>query len=277
MVLQVSPSTAAPTVTWESLPADYILPDDPVENIHQPRLAAALTDALGQAGRIDPAMLIASNFALVATVDGQRVVKAPDWLYVPRVEPAIDVEIRRSYTPYLEGDGVSVVMEFLSDTDCGELSTRSSYPYGKLYVYERIFQVPIYVTYEPRTLTLEVRFLGTDGRYSIAEPCDRYWLPELNLFLGVWKGARLGQDTHWLRWWDAAGQLLTWGAEDAEQERQRAEQERQRADREQQQVEQQRQRADSAEQRATLAEQRAAAAEAELARLRSRLNSEGVI
>lgn len=256
MILQVSPSTAAPTVTWESLPADYILPDDPVENIHQPRLAAALTDALGQAGRIDPAMLIASNFALVATVNDQTIVKAPDWLYVSRVMPLSNGITRRSYTPYLEGDGVSIVMEFLSDTDCGELSTRSSYPYGKLYVYERILRVPIYVTYEPKTLSLDVRQLDADGRYEIQDKRDRYWIPSLKLFLGIWQGTRLGQDTHWLRWWDAENQLLPWSAEEANQERQRADQERQRADE---------------------AEQRAEAAEAELARLRSRLNSEGVI
>lgn len=50
MVLRAphSPSTqSTPTVTWKALPADYKLPDDPVENIQQPLLAAALTDALG--------------------------------------------------------------------------------------------------------------------------------------------------------------------------------------------------------------------------------------
>jgi hypothetical protein len=33
-----------------------------------------------------------------------------------------------------------------------------------------------------------------------------------------------------LRWWDTSGNLLLWGKEFIEQERQRAEQERQRAD-----------------------------------------------
>lgn len=57
MVLQVPPVPAtplAPTVTWERLSADFLLPDDPVENIQQPPLAAALTDALGANGRIQP-------------------------------------------------------------------------------------------------------------------------------------------------------------------------------------------------------------------------------
>ena len=42
---------------------------------------------------------------------------------------------------------------------------------------------------------------------------------------------------NWLRWWDRAGNLLLWSAEQAEQERQRAEQERQRAEQERQRAE----------------------------------------
>jgi hypothetical protein len=64
MVLQ-TPATTNPHISWEALPADFVLPDDPVENI-QPPLAAALIDALGAAGLIQPEMLIGSNFALVA-------------------------------------------------------------------------------------------------------------------------------------------------------------------------------------------------------------------
>lgn len=29
------------TITWEKLPDDFLLPDDPVDNINQPALAAA--------------------------------------------------------------------------------------------------------------------------------------------------------------------------------------------------------------------------------------------
>ncbi|MBE9097681.1 hypothetical protein [Tychonema sp. LEGE 07203] len=51
MVLQINPAKQEPVVTWEKLPSDFILPDDPVENIQQPLLAAALTDALGTCDR----------------------------------------------------------------------------------------------------------------------------------------------------------------------------------------------------------------------------------
>lgn len=235
MVLQAQPTFQAPTVTWEPLPPDFALPDDPVENIQQPPLAAALTDALGAANRIQPEMLIGSNFGLVATVNKKIVVKAPDWFYVPRVQPVAEGVIRRSYTPNLNGVGVAVVMEFLSEEDGGELSVRATPPYGKLYFYERILQVPTYVTYDPHEPSLEVRCLQ-QGQYSLqsADENGRWWIPELQLFVGIWYGERLRQAANWLRWWDEAGNLLLWSAEQVEQERQRAEQERQRAEQERQ-------------------------------------------
>ena len=93
MVLQVSPIKVEPNITWEALPADFVLPDDPVENIQQPILAAALTDALGAAGLIQPKMLIGSNFGLVASVNSRTIVKAPDSMClgsIPLAENLLD-------------------------------------------------------------------------------------------------------------------------------------------------------------------------------------------
>jgi Uma2 family endonuclease len=211
-------------ITWDLLPKDFVLPDDPVENIQQPFLAAALTDALEACDRITPDLLIASNFGLVATVNQKTIVKAPDWLYVPKVHPQPLGTIRRSYTPHREGDPVAIAMEFLSDEDGSEYSARPTYPYGKLYFYEQILQVPTYVIFDPIALLLEIRCLQ-DGRYILQPANERgqYWIPELNLFLGVWYGLRVGITIHWLRWWDADGNLLLWHSEKAEQERLRAE------------------------------------------------------
>jgi Uma2 family endonuclease len=238
MVLQVPPARNQPIITWEALPADFVLPDDPVENIQQPLLAAALTDALGAAGQIKAEMLIGSNFGLVTTVNKKIVVKAPDWFYVPQVQPVAPGTIRRSYTPHLEGESVAIVMEFLSETDCGELSVRSTPPYGKLYFYEHILQVPSYVTYDPYESSLEVRRRENE-RYVIqkADENGRFWIPELELFLGIWPGERLAHNMNWLRWWDQAGNLLLWSSEQTQQERRRADEERQRADEERQRAE----------------------------------------
>jgi len=238
MVLDAPSIKAKTTITWEPLPANFILPDDPVENIQQPALAAALTDALGASGYIQPEMLIGSNLGLVATVNKKIVVKAPDWFYVPQVHSVPEGVIRRSYTPNTDGAAITIVMEFLSEAEGGELSIRSTPPYGKLHFYEQILQVPTYVTYDPYDPSLEVRYLQ-DGRY-ILHPVDnqgRLWIPQLELYLGIWSGERLGQTMNWLRWWDKSGNLLLWSSEQAEQERQKAEQERQRADREHQRAE----------------------------------------
>jgi len=51
-----------PKVTWEKLPDDFILPDEPVDSNLQPLLAAALRESLELAGLILESMLIASNF-----------------------------------------------------------------------------------------------------------------------------------------------------------------------------------------------------------------------
>ncbi|MEA5479593.1 Uma2 family endonuclease [Pseudanabaena galeata UHCC 0370] len=231
MILQIPPTKIEPTISWEALPDDFVLSDDPVENIQQPTLAAALTDALGAAKLIQSDMLIGSNFGLVATVNNKIIVKAPDWFYVPKVYPVTKGTVRRSYTQNIEGETVSVVMEFLSETECGELSVRSTPPYGKLYFYQQILQVPTYVTYDPYAPSLEVRCLE-NGKYNVQEPNaqGQVWIPELNLFLGIWSGERLGQSMNWLRWWDRSGNLLLWSAEQSEQEHLRAEQERLRAD-----------------------------------------------
>lgn len=75
-----NPATTPHVITWPLLPDDFVLPDDPVEDEAQPRLAAALTSALSS-------------------------------------QPSL-MQIRRSYTPHREGGVPPLVMEFLSESDC---------------------------------------------------------------------------------------------------------------------------------------------------------------
>lgn len=91
-------------VTWEKLPDDFHLEEKPVENTGQPLIAGALREILELRGAIGPLMLIASNFGICATVNGELVIKAPDWVYVPSVLPAESRRDRKSYTPNLEGE-----------------------------------------------------------------------------------------------------------------------------------------------------------------------------
>ncbi len=62
--------------------------------------------------------------------------------------------------------------------------------------------------------------------------------------MGVWQGKKAEVTAYWLRWWDKSGNLLLWGSELVEQEKQRAEQEKQRAEQEKQRAEQEKQRAE---------------------------------
>ena len=251
MVMQIPHLKAKPTITWEALPTDFILPDALVESIQELTLATALTDALEASKLIRPGTLISSNFGLAATVNNKHIVKAPDWFYVPAVRSTSQESIRRSYTPNLEGEPVGIVIEFLSEIDGGELSLRATPPYGKLYFYEQILQVPTYITYDPFEPSIEVRCLQ-DGKYACQVANDRgqFWIPELELFVGIWAGERLGQSLNWLRWWDKEGNLVLWSAERVEYERQRADRERERAEQERQRAEQERERAEQEGQRA---------------------------
>ncbi|CCI05408.1 Uma2 family endonuclease [Microcystis aeruginosa] len=259
MTIPLAPRTSdtLPPITWEKLPADFVLPDEPVESTLQPLLAAALRESLELAGLIVEASLIAGNFGICATVGGKTVVKAPDWVYVPAVAPIREGEIRRSYTPRAEGEVPAIVMEFISETEGGEYSLNPHYPYGKWYFYERILQVPVYIIFQPQTGELEVYRLVV-GKYELqkADENYRYWLAEIGLFLGVWQGKKAAVTAHWLRWWDQSGNLLLWGSERIEQERERAEQERERAEQERERAEQEHERAEQERERAEQAERR---------------------
>lgn len=218
-----------PQISWEKLPPDYVLPDDPVDNILQPLLAAALTESLDLAAQLSSHCLVASNMGICAKVNQKMTIKAPDWFYVPHVYPLPEGEIRRSYTPQLEGEIPLIVMEFLSETDGGEYSSRPTYPYGKLWFYEQIIKVPYYIIFEPSVPLLEVRYLQSQG-YELLTPNSegQYWIEPLGLNLGICQGKRQNLTACWLRWWDASGNLLLWGAEKIEQKQKQIEKEKQK-------------------------------------------------
>ncbi len=217
-------STTNYEITWEKLPDDFVLDDEPVDNINQPSLAAALTESLENTGKLPANALSTTNYGICVTVNQKMVVKAPDWAYIPFIRVPRE-EVKRSYTPRLQGDIPVIVMEFLSDTEGGEYSNKPTYPPGKWFFYEQVLKVPNYVIFEPDAGELEVYQLDGSGRYQLYNPDgnNRYWIAQMSLFLGRWQGTRENRTGYWLRWWDENGELLLWGVERAERLEERAE------------------------------------------------------
>jgi Uma2 family endonuclease len=204
-------------ITWEKLPDDFVLSDDPVDNINQPALAAALTESLQLAKKLPETALTPTNYGICATINGKIVVKAPDWAYLLKI--SVDrSEVLRSYTPQLQGEIPALVLEFLSHTPGGEYSIKETYPPGKFYFYEQVLKVPNYGIFEPENGALELYRFGDNGRYQLELTNEQncFWIPEMQLFLGVWEGTRENRQGYWLRWWDEQGNLLLWGSERVE-------------------------------------------------------------
>jgi len=229
----VTASTADLKITWEKLPDDFILDEEPVENIDQPLLAATLREILEIAGLILTGILVAPNMGICATLNGKLVIKDPDWFYARNVQSLSSQEIRRSYTPNLEGEVPAIVMEFLSASPNDEYSSKQTYPPGKWYFYEQILRVPVYALFEPAAGVLEVYHLDSSGKYEVQPPdaFGRYWISGVGLFLGVWQGTKAERTGYWLRWWDDSGEMLLWGVEMVERERQEKANVQQQADR----------------------------------------------
>ena len=210
----MSTSTIKYEITWEKLPDDFVLDNEPVDNINQPSLAAALTESLEINHKLPPNALASTNYGICATLNQKIVLKAPDWAYIPAIRVPRE-EVKRSYTPQLQGDIPVIVMEFLSDTEGGEYSIKPTYPPGKWFFYERVLQVPNYVIFTPDTGELEVYQLDDSGRYQLRDPDanNLYWMAQMNLFLGQWQGTRENRTGYWLRWWNENGELLLWGSQ----------------------------------------------------------------
>ncbi|HEY9780830.1 MAG TPA: hypothetical protein V6D09_11905 [Leptolyngbyaceae cyanobacterium] len=123
----MSTSTIKYEIIWEKLPDDFVLDDEPVDNINQPSLAAALTESLEINGKLPTNALATTNYGICATLNQKIVVKAPDWAYILAIRVPRE-QVKRSYTPQLQGDMPVIVMEFLSDTEGGEYSIKPTYP-----------------------------------------------------------------------------------------------------------------------------------------------------
>jgi Uma2 family endonuclease len=184
--------------------------------------------------------------------------KRPDWFLVVDVPKLYqEQDLRLSYVIWQEKVSPLVVVELLSpgteDEDLGLTAQEANKPPTKWQVYERILQIPYYFVFSRYNNELRV-FRLVNRRYReqiLTEP--RFWIPELELGIGLWLGGYQGCHRRWLRWYDAEGNWIPTPEELAAQERQakeaamqQTEQERQAKESAMQRAEQERQAKESA-------------------------------
>ncbi|HEY1379660.1 MAG TPA: Uma2 family endonuclease [Gemmataceae bacterium] len=140
--------------------------------------------------------------------------KAPDWFYVPGVEPLLDGEYRRSYVLWVEHQVPPVVVEFASGTAADEHDATP--PRGKFWVYERLIGAPYYVIFNVDTEDLE-GFELADGNYRpmTANKDGRFPIPPLGVEFGVWHGTYANYTLPWLRAYRPDGTPLPTSEESA--------------------------------------------------------------
>ncbi|NEP22870.1 Uma2 family endonuclease [Moorena sp. SIO3I6] len=236
----------------ETLPTMYDLPsEDPEEpglpdefHIWQPQLCS---ETFRPPNYQSERVFVASDLNLYYDPNHTAWYKRPDWFAVVGISRLYQGrELRMSYVIWQEEVRPIVAIELLSastrDQDLG-YSERTGKPPTKWEVYEQILAIPYYVTFD--RVSNELRIFKLDGGSYQPQTIDnaQFWIPELQLGIGLWLGQYRGLNRLWLRWYDQDGNWIPTEAERTELQRQRAELERQRAEHERQQKELAQQRA----------------------------------
>ncbi|HAG79824.1 MAG TPA: hypothetical protein DCL61_01355 [Cyanobacteria bacterium UBA12227] len=242
------PQTDPPLPAKQTLPTMYDLPS---ENPEEPGLpdefhglqSQLLSRTLRLTEYPSDRIFVGYDLNLYYDVHHPLWYKRPDWflvLDVPRLYE--DTDLRSSYVVWQEGTNPFVVVELLSPgtekEDLGKFASEEEntsdvneteenngqptkeIPPRKWDVYERILRVPYYVVFSRYSDRLR-GFKLDGGQYreqAIDTDNPQFWIPELNLGLGVWQGEFEGINRRWLRWYDASG---NWVLTDAEHERQK--------------------------------------------------------
>ncbi|MBD2309643.1 Uma2 family endonuclease [Chroococcidiopsis sp. FACHB-1243] len=218
--------TDPPRSPKETLPTMYDLPsEDPQEpglpdEFHdfQPQL---LRETFSPPDYSPEQVFVASDLNLYYDVRHPLWYKRPDWFAVLGVERLYEGrDLRMSYVMWQEGVAPAVVVELLSPgtekEDLGRTQRATNQPPTKWEVYEQILRVPYYVVFDRYSDRLRA-FTLTAGQYQeeILER-SRFFLPGLNLGLGLWQGTYQGIERQWLRWYDDRGNWIPTATEQAQ-------------------------------------------------------------
>ncbi|SRR6266851_4628079 len=133
--------------------------------------------------------------------------KGPDFFFVKGVERR---RPRKYWAIWDEGGRYpNLIIELLSPTTARIDKTT------KKTLYEQVFRTPEYFWFDRDTQELVGWRLG-NGDYQPIATNDRGWMwsEQLGVWIGKWKGAHLGLDEIWLRFYDQQGQLVFLQAEE---------------------------------------------------------------
>lgn len=152
--------------------------------------------------------------------------------------------MRLSYVTWQEPVDPLIVVELLlpgtKKEDLGQTLRDAQGPPTKWDVYERWMRIPYYVTFGRYTDEMKV-FRLTGARYQeVRDHQGRFWIPEVKLGLGLWKGDYQGEDRLWLRWYDGDDQWIPSFSERIFQQQQIQEKLNQRLEQESRRAEQER-------------------------------------
>ncbi|MGH9840880.1 MAG: Uma2 family endonuclease [Blastocatellia bacterium] len=157
--------------------------------------------------------------------DGQRPrwCVQPDWFGVIGVPRLYEGQERWNYQIWHERVPPLIVLEFYSPRVKDDLlKKRPRSPHQqptKWEVYEQLLHVPYYVVYDGEEEKIRVFHL-TESRYREIEGREgRFWFPEAELGLGLWRGSVYGREGAWLRCHDARGDWIPTLEDRAEQAR----------------------------------------------------------
>jgi Uma2 family endonuclease len=232
--------------------------DQPVDNFFSAKQQRLLVESLysSWAGPSDGPFLADTNVGIFATARATPLV--PDVFLSLNVQVAKDwwQKRHRSYLLSEFHKPPDVVIEIVSNRK-GDEEDRKLRDYASL-------GIRYYIIFDP-TLQLKqgvLRLYELQNRQYVKLTTN--WLAAVGLGVTLWSGTYEKKKDSWLRWCDAAGNLILTGTERATQERHEKElvrsqlaQEQQRADQERQAKELERQRADQERLAKELEQQRA--------------------
>ncbi len=230
--------TDPPRSPEEVLPTMYDLKsEDPEEpglpdqfHLLQPRL---LDETFSSPSYPSDKIFTASDMNLYYDPHHPTWYKRPDWFVAVDISPLYkNGDLRLSYVVWQEGISPFIIVELLSPgterEDLGQTLRDVAKPPTKWEVYEQTLRIPYYAIFDRYKYEFKM-FKLDGGRYAeVSLSNSRFWIPEIELGLGVWQGSYHNIQQPWLRWYDALG---NWVLTPTQAERQRTEQERRQKER----------------------------------------------